>query len=82
MTDYADVYADQRDFLWGYCYRLTGSAADAEDLVQETFLKAYSRLDGFQHQSSFSTWLYRIAARHCLDILRKERRRKTEYCPV
>jgi RNA polymerase sigma-70 factor (ECF subfamily) len=47
---------------------------EVEDLVQETFLKAYGRLEGFQHQSSFSTWLYRIAVNTVLDHLKRRGR--------
>lgn len=50
------------------------SAVEIEDIVQETFLKAYRKLDGFQHQSSFSTWLYRIAVNTALDFLKRHGR--------
>lgn len=60
---YADIYA--------YLRRLCGSRHDAEDLTQQTFLKAWSSLDGFAGRSRFSTWLYRIAHNTFLDWLRK-----------
>ncbi len=60
---YAEVYA--------YLRRLCGSRHDAEDLTQQTFLKAWSSLDGFAGRSKFSTWLYRIAHNTYLDWLRK-----------
>jgi RNA polymerase sigma-70 factor (ECF subfamily) len=49
----------------------TRNAVEIEDLVQDTFLKAYSRLDSFQHQSSFYTWLYRIATNTVLDHMKR-----------
>jgi len=52
----------------------TRNPVDIEDLVQETFLKAYGRLDSFQHQSSFFTWLYRIAVNTILDSMKRRGR--------
>jgi RNA polymerase sigma-70 factor (ECF subfamily) len=52
----------------------TRSAVEVEDIVQDTFLKAYSRLESFQHQSSFSTWLYRIGVNTVLDFLKRRGR--------
>jgi RNA polymerase sigma-70 factor (ECF subfamily) len=49
----------------------TKSAVEVEDIVQDTFLKAYRRLETFQRQSSFSTWLYRIAVNTALDFLKR-----------
>jgi RNA polymerase sigma-70 factor (ECF subfamily) len=56
--------------------RLTGSEADAQDIYQEAFLKAYRKLHSFRFECSFSTWIYRIVTNLCLDHLRKARRRK------
>lgn len=50
--------------------RLTGNETDAEDIVQETFLRAYRNLDQFDERAVFSSWLYRIASNHALDVLR------------
>ncbi len=74
MPDYADVYADQRDFLWGYCYRLTGSAADAEDLVQETFVRALER-PPVDTAMPWRPWLVRVATNLAYDEARKRKRR-------
>lgn len=52
----------------------TRNPVEVEDLVQDTFLKAYSRLDTFQHQSSFFTWLYRIAVNTILDSMKRRSR--------
>jgi|SRR5271154_1545331 len=55
--------------------RLTGSESDAQDIHQETFLKVYKKLGGFRFESSFSTWIYRIATNVCFDHLRRNRAR-------
>lgn len=59
--------------LFRLAFRMTGNEQDAEDVVQETFLRAYRRLDRFESRSSFSTWIYRIAVNCSLDYSRKRR---------
>lgn len=59
-------------------FRMTGNQQDAEDAVQETFLRAYRQLRRFEPRASFGTWLYRIAANCTLDLLRK-RQREAEH---
>jgi RNA polymerase sigma-70 factor (ECF subfamily) len=54
-------------------FRITGSQSDAQDIYQEAFLKVYNKLGGFRFECSFSTWIYRIVTKVCLDYLRKNR---------
>ena len=61
--------------LTGYCYRMLGSSADAEDAVQETFLRAWRSYDQFEGRSSLRSWLYRIASNVCFDALGSRQRR-------
>ncbi len=58
-------------------YRLTGNEQDAEDVVQETFLRAFRQLDKYDGRASFHTWIYRIASNYSLDLLRARRRTET-----
>jgi RNA polymerase sigma-70 factor (ECF subfamily) len=61
--------------LTGYCYRMLGSAVDAEDAVQETMLRAWRSLDRFEGRSALKSWLYRIATNVCFDALNGREKR-------
>lgn len=60
-------------------FRMTGSPDDAEDLAQETFIRAYQQIGSFRSASKFSTWLYRIAVSICLNWRQREARRLQVY---
>ncbi len=68
--------------IFRLAYRMTGNEQDAEDMVQETFLRAYKQLDHFDGRAGFSTWLYRIAANCSLDFIRARTKRDRRYLPV
>jgi RNA polymerase sigma-70 factor (ECF subfamily) len=66
---------EHRAALTGHCYRMLGSAAEADDAVQETLIRAWKSLDRFEGRASLRTWLHRIATRVCLDAIDERSRR-------
>ncbi|PIU40412.1 MAG: RNA polymerase subunit sigma-24 [Candidatus Omnitrophica bacterium CG07_land_8_20_14_0_80_50_8] len=75
---YTEIVRSYQGKVLGLCTSLLNNASEAEDAAQEIFVKAYQALGSFHGDSKFSTWLYRIAANHCKDLLRKRSRQKTE----
>jgi RNA polymerase sigma-70 factor (ECF subfamily) len=75
---YSEVYRRFGERMKSIAFNHLGNIADAEDAVQETFVKLHRSARGFTGEAAFSTWLYRILVNTCLDMIRKRRRRIQE----
>jgi RNA polymerase sigma-70 factor (ECF subfamily) len=82
-TDFGQIEPFRRE-LTGYCYRMLASPFEAEDAVQETFLRAWRGLSHFEDRMGIRPWLYRIATNVCIDTLKRRSRRAlpAEIAPV
>src|SRR5579859_285106 len=73
---FAELVRTHDETVLRLAHRITGSESDAQDILQEVFLKVYKKLDRFRFECSFSTWITRITTNTCLDHLRKSRNRR------
>jgi RNA polymerase sigma-70 factor (ECF subfamily) len=78
LAAFEELNRAQAGKLFSEACRLLGNAADAEDLLQEIFLSAHRKLEGFRGESALGTWLYRLATNHCLDHLRSRAARMNQ----
>lgn len=79
---FGELVATYQSMVYRVCLKMTGNRNAAEDLAQEVFLKAYDALSAFRLDSSFSTWLYQITVRKCLDWRRSVSRERQKVSPV
>ncbi|MFE8697628.1 RNA polymerase sigma factor [Cytobacillus sp. FJAT-53684] len=70
---YANIINKYKNQLYATILRMTKNPQDAQDLVQEAFIKVYNQLGKFDRNGSFSSWMYRVAINHCMDEFRKKR---------
>jgi RNA polymerase sigma-70 factor, ECF subfamily len=78
---FRELIEPHRRALEVHCYRMLGSAHDAEDVVQETLMRAWRTLERFERRAAIGTWLYRIATNACLDELERRPRRPEPVDP-
>ena len=79
---FEELYRAHAGKLFSVACRMIGNRADAEDLLQEIFLSAHRKLDGFRGEAALGTWLYRLATNHCLDYLRSRAARTNQLTDV
>ena len=75
LPDFDELYEQHAARLFNLAWRMAGTRADAEDLLQEIFLQAYRKLPDFRGDSAIGTWLYRLAMNRCLDHLKSRQSR-------
>src|SRR5947208_1806064 len=75
---FEELYQAHAGRLYSLAFRMLGNAADAEDLLQEIFLSAHRKLDGFRGEAALGTWLYRLAMNQILDYVRSRAGRASQ----
>ncbi|MFC1608014.1 RNA polymerase sigma factor [Candidatus Latescibacterota bacterium] len=74
QTAYHELYEVHKNRIYSTCYRILGNEQDAEDATQETFIRVFRSIENFRGDSSFTTWLYRIAVNTGVEVTRKRKR--------
>lgn len=75
LSNFKTLIKRYQNRVYSAAYRILGSAEEAEEVVQDTFVKVHQNLDKFRHQASFSSWVFRITHNLCMDIMRTKQRR-------
>lgn len=75
VPPFEELYRQHSTRLFNLAWRMCGSRADAEDLLQDIFLQVHRKLPGFRGESAIGTWLYRLAMNRCLDYVRSRQAR-------
>ncbi|MEH7387295.1 RNA polymerase sigma factor [Bacillus sp. JJ1521] len=75
---YSHIINKYKNQLYATILRMTKNPHDAQDLVQEAFIKVYYQIDKYNEKGSFSSWFYRVAINHCMDEFRKKRSKQVE----
>ncbi len=73
MSAFEELVSSNYNHIYNLCYRMMRNSHDAEDMLQESMLKSWRKLNSFKKSSSFSTWLHKIAVNTCLDEIRKRK---------
>jgi len=74
VESFREIVEQNSRHVFRVAYRMTGNEQDAEDVVQETFLRAFRRFGGFDSRASVSSWLHKIASNYAIDLLRRRKR--------
>jgi RNA polymerase sigma-70 factor, ECF subfamily len=76
LITFEEIYKENADRILNLAYRMTGKEELARDITQDVFMKVYENSDTFREQSKISTWIYRIAMNHIINLVRREKRLK------
>jgi RNA polymerase sigma-70 factor (ECF subfamily) len=76
-TAFRELVEHHQDQVYGLCYKMINESHLAEDAAQEVFIKVYRNIRKYDGRAKLSTWIYRMAYNHCIDLLRKRKRNRT-----
>lgn len=74
--NFEEIFHTHKDKVFSLCYRYLQHEQEAEDAVQDIFVKVFQKLESFRAEAQTGTWIYRISVNHCLDILKSKKRKK------
>ncbi|SRR5579883_635983 len=77
-SSFSSLMRRYQNRIYNSCYRMLGNKEEAEEIVQDTFLKIHQGIDAFRNETSFSAWIFRIAHNLCIDCLRTRKRKKRD----